>query len=93
MHLSTVTSLHTGEESESISKFLIGNRFQVTLRIVNATTYKQRLRVKHRKAREMIVTQFVIIFKLNIKSEHKLRQTNLSICLSQITAFTASLQY
>jgi len=30
--------LYTGEEFETISNFLIGNRFHVTLRIVSPTT-------------------------------------------------------
>jgi len=39
-----VTGLHTGEEVESISKVLIGNRFHATLRIVSPTIlYKQNL--------------------------------------------------
>jgi len=33
-----VTSLHTGEEFESIRKIVTGNGFHVTLRIVSPTT-------------------------------------------------------
>jgi len=46
------TSLYTGEEFESISKFLIGNWFHVTLRVVSisTTTRKQRIRAKRWKA-------------------------------------------
>jgi len=39
-----------GESKESISKFLIGNRFHVKLRILSTENCKQSLRVKSRKA-------------------------------------------
>jgi len=39
-----------GVSKESVSKFLIGNRFHVKLRIVSPENYKQSLRVKSWKA-------------------------------------------
>ena len=60
-----VTSLYTGEEFEWISKFLIGNWFQVTLPIASGTTCKQRLRVKLWKAKARTEKAN----KLNTKSE------------------------
>jgi len=37
--LTQVTSLYRGEEFVTLSKFSIGNRFHVTRRIVNPTTF------------------------------------------------------
>jgi len=37
LHVHHVTGFHTGEEFESISNFLIRNRFHVTLRIISPT--------------------------------------------------------
>jgi len=39
-----------GVSKESISKFLIGNRFHVKLRILSPENCKQSLQVKRRKA-------------------------------------------
>jgi len=65
--------LSTSEMSkESISKFLIGSRFQVKLRILSPEICTQFLRVKGWKATDRAKKANKLKTKMN-KSEHKLR--------------------
>ena len=45
-----VCTFHDGCKKESISKFFIGNRFHIKLRILSPENYKQSLQVKSWKA-------------------------------------------
>jgi len=66
-----VTTLQKGDEVESTSRWLIGNRFQVTLRFVSPKVCKQWLRVKTLKGWSRAEKEL----KTKIsKSTHKLRQ-------------------
>ena len=59
-----------GVSKESISKFLIGNRFHVKLRILSPENCKQSLRVKRRKA-EVTAEK-----KTNARLQSKFRKTS-----------------
>jgi len=61
---------------ESISKFFIGNRFHVKLRILSSEIRKQSLRVKSWKAKIRAEEVNKLKTKMN-KSEHKLRNQNI----------------
>ena len=85
-----VTSLLTGEEFESISIFLMGNRFHVTLHILSPKSCKQCLSLKCWKAK----IRAEKASKLNAKSQHRLRLIkDLKVCIYQIIAFAAILKY
>jgi len=62
----------TGLSKESISKFLIGNRFHVKLRILNPENCKESLRVKSWKVKLRAEKMNNLKTKMNT-SQHKLR--------------------